>query len=133
MDTNIGVQDVLTTIQAMPSLFKSLTNLSLTKFEELVQLVVPNIIGHVRSSGESHHIFERPSKFTPKQHLFNFILYMKHNNITKYDASLSNQSKSAINDDGIFIASCINSAIADEIRWPTIEECRVVATQLPWF
>jgi hypothetical protein len=72
----------------MPSLFKSLTNLSLTKFEKLVQLVVPNIIGHGRSIGESHHIFGQPSKFTPKQHLFNFIFYMKHNNITKYDASL---------------------------------------------
>jgi hypothetical protein len=35
MDLNIGVQDVLTTMWPMPSLFKSLTNLSLTEFEEL--------------------------------------------------------------------------------------------------
>ncbi len=131
MDTNIGLRDGLTTMQGMPSLFKSLTNLNLIKFEELAQLVVLNIIGHVRPIREPHRIFGQPSNLTPKQHLFNFILYMKHNKITKYDASLWNQNKSAINDDGIFIASCINSAITNEIRWPTIEECRVLATQLP--
>jgi hypothetical protein len=58
---------------------------------------------------------------------------MKHNNITKYDAFLWKWSKNAINDDGIFIASCINFAIADEIWWPTIGECWVLATQLPQF
>jgi hypothetical protein len=99
----------------MSSLFKSLTNFNLTKFEELAQLVVPNIIGHVRSTKESHHIFGWPSKLTPKQHLLNLILYMKRNNITKYDAFLGKWSKSAINDDGIFPPSCINSPIADEI------------------
>jgi hypothetical protein len=35
---------------AMPSLFKSLTNFSLIEFEELAQLVVPTIIGHVTST-----------------------------------------------------------------------------------
>jgi hypothetical protein len=52
---------------------------------------------------------------TPKQHLFNFILYMKHDNVTKYDGFLWNWNKSAMNDDDIFIAFCINSTIADEI------------------
>jgi len=56
---------------------------------------------------------------------------MKHDNVTKYDAFLWNWNKNAINDDGIFIAFCINSAITDEIQWPTIEKCRVLATQLP--
>jgi hypothetical protein len=53
---------------------------------------------------------------------------MKHDNVTKYDAFLWNWSKSAINDDGIFIAFCINSTITDEIRWPIIEERWVLAT-----
>jgi hypothetical protein len=128
MDTNIGMRDILTTMQATPSLFKSLTNFILIKFEELEQFMVPNIIGHVRSTREPHHIFGRPYKLPPKQHLFNFILYMKHNNITNYDAFLWNWSKSAIIDDGIFITSCINSTIADEIWWPTIEEHWVLAT-----
>jgi hypothetical protein len=49
MDPNIGVRDILTTMLAMSSLFKSLTNFNLTKLEELVHLVVPTIIGHVRN------------------------------------------------------------------------------------
>jgi hypothetical protein len=35
VDLNIGVQNVLMTMQAMPSFFKSLTNFSLIEFEEL--------------------------------------------------------------------------------------------------
>jgi hypothetical protein len=53
---------------------------------------------------------------------------MKHDNVTKYDAFLWNWNESAINDDGIFITSYINFAIVDKIRWPTIEEHRVLAT-----
>ncbi len=64
VDPNIGVWDVLATMQTMPSLFKSFTNFSLTEFKELAQLVVPTIIGHVRSIGEPHHIYGRPSKLT---------------------------------------------------------------------
>ncbi len=40
---------------------------------------------------------------------------MKHDNVTKYGAFMWNQSKSAINDDGIFIASCINYVVTDKI------------------
>jgi hypothetical protein len=40
-------------------------------------------------------------------------------------------ASNAINDDGIFIASCINFAIVDDIRWPTIEKRRILVTQLP--
>jgi hypothetical protein len=47
---------------------------------------------------------------------------MKHDNVTKYDAFLRIWNKSAMNDDGIFIESCINFAIANEIQWPTIED-----------
>jgi DNA-directed RNA polymerase specialized sigma subunit len=50
----------------MLGLFKSLTNFSLTKFEELAQFVVPTIIGHVKSTGEPHYILEQLSKLTPK-------------------------------------------------------------------
>ncbi len=51
---------------------------------------------------------------------------MKHDNVTKYDAFLWNWNKSAINDDGIFIVSCIISAIVDEIRWLIIEKRHVL-------
>jgi glutathione peroxidase-family protein len=56
---------------------------------------------------------------------------MKQNNVTKYDAILWNWSKNVITNDGIFIASYINSTITNEIRWPIIEERQVLATQLP--
>jgi hypothetical protein len=115
VDHNIGMRDILTTMWAMPGLFKSLTNFRLTKFEELTQLMVPTIIGHVKFTKEPHHIYGRPSKLTPKQHLFNFILYMKHDNVSKYDGFQLNWSKSAMNDDGIYITFCINFTITDEI------------------
>jgi hypothetical protein len=58
---------------------------------------------------------------------------MKHDNITKYDAFMWNWSKNATNDDGMFIASCINFAIVHEILWPIVEEQQVLGTQLLQF
>jgi hypothetical protein len=53
---NIGGQNVLTTMWAMPSLFKSLTNFSLTRFEELAQLVSPQSLV-MRSPSKNHTTF----------------------------------------------------------------------------
>ncbi len=66
VDPSIGVWDVLTTMQASLGLFKSLANFNLIMFKELVQLVVPTIIGHVRSTGELHRISKRLSKLIVK-------------------------------------------------------------------
>jgi hypothetical protein len=77
--------------------------------------MAPTIIGHVRSTREPHHISRRPSKLILEECLFNFILYIKHSNVTKYHAFLWKWKKITINDDGIFIAFCINSTIANEI------------------
>jgi len=46
---------------------------------------------------------------------------MKHDNATKYDAFIWNWSKSAINDNEIFIVSCINSTIANKAYKPIVE------------
>jgi hypothetical protein len=46
---------------------------------------------------------------------------MKHDNMIKYDAFMWDWSKSAINDEYIFIASCKKIAIVDEICWPNVE------------
>jgi hypothetical protein len=43
---------------------------------------------------------------------------MKHN-ITIYDAFMWNLAKSSLCDDVIFIASCLNHALVDEIHWPS--------------
>jgi hypothetical protein len=53
------------TMRATPSLFKSFTDFTWGEFEELSQLVVPTIISHARSIGESHHIYGQPSKLAP--------------------------------------------------------------------
>jgi hypothetical protein len=47
---------------------------------------------------------------------------MEHDNVSMYDAFVWNSSKSAVCDDAIFIASCINDAIGNEIQWPTTQE-----------
>jgi len=102
-------------MKAMGGLFKTLTDFTLSEFEELAKVVVVTIIGHVRSIREAHCTSNQPSKLTLEQCLLNFILYMKHDNITKYDAFMWNWSKNVINDDDMFIASCINYTIVDEI------------------
>ncbi len=40
---------------------------------------------------------------------------MKHDNVSMHDAFVWNWSKSEVCDDPIFITSCINDAIGDEI------------------
>lgn len=55
--------------------------------------------------GEISVVSSKPSKLTHEQHFLNFILYMKHNNINKYDAFMWNWSKSTFSDDALFIAS----------------------------
>jgi hypothetical protein len=57
---------------------------------------------------------------------------MKHDNVSMYDAFVWNWSKSAVCDDPIFITSCINDAIGDEIRWPTIEDRVMLGAQIWW-
>jgi hypothetical protein len=46
---------------------------------------------------------------------------MKQDNVTEYDAFLWNWNKIAIYDDGIFIASCINFTITNQIWWPLLK------------
>ncbi len=83
--------------------------------------MVLTIISHAKSTWESHLTSRRPSKLALEQCLFSFILFMKHN-VIKDDIFIWNWSKKAINDGGIFIASCINYAIVDNIQWPTVEQ-----------
>jgi hypothetical protein len=46
MDLGVGVQNVFATMQATPRLFKTSTNFTLAKFDELVLLVAPTIVCH---------------------------------------------------------------------------------------
>jgi hypothetical protein len=75
-------------------------------------------------------VMGKPSKLGPKQRLLCFILFMKCNNVTIYDAFMWNQAKSSLCDDVIFISSCINHALVDEIRWPSSFERVALGSQL---
>ncbi len=85
---SINVKDIMVTMWTMVSLFKTFINFLLEEFEKLVQLVVQIIINHASSIREWYHIFKQPSKLSLEQHLLNFILYIKHDNVTKYDVFL---------------------------------------------
>jgi hypothetical protein len=94
--------------------------------------VVPStMISHCRSTCEDYLVTRRPWKLNPWQRLLNFILFMKHDNVTRYDYFMQNWSKSSMWDDVLFISSCINASIVDEIRWPTIKERATLGTHLP--
>ncbi len=56
-------------------------------------------------------ILSRPCKLLLEQHLLNFILYIKHNNVRMYNAFMWNWSKNNLCDDVVFIKSCINDAL----------------------
>ncbi len=129
---DIDAWDILATMWGTQNLFKSLVNFTPREFEKLAQLMVPTITSHVRSTWESHCTSRQPSKLASEWYLFSFILFMKHD-VIKYDVFTWNWSKSAINDDNIFIASCINYVIIDNIQWPIVEQWQVLVTQLPQF
>lgn len=54
-------------------------------------------------------------ELTPEQCLLNFILYMKHDNVIYLDSMFWNWSRLVVCDDVIFVALCVNEAIANEI------------------
>jgi hypothetical protein len=122
VDPTDGVQDVLATLRSTLALFKNLTNFIATKFEDLASIVVLTIIFHARSISETPIVHGRPSKLSLKQHFLNFVFFLKHDNVTKYDSFMWNWAKSSMCDEVLFISSCINFALMDEIHWPTTQE-----------
>jgi hypothetical protein len=64
------------------------------------------------------------------QRLLKLILFMKHDNVTRYNSFMWNWSKSSMCHDVLFISSCINTSIVDEIYWPTTQERTTLGTHL---
>jgi hypothetical protein len=54
MDTNANVWGVLHMMQAILTLFKTLTNFTLGEVEDLTSLMVPTIMGNIRFIGQLH-------------------------------------------------------------------------------
>jgi hypothetical protein len=55
VDLGVEVRNVLAIIWATPRLFKTLTNVTLAKFDELALLMAPTIVCHVQSTNEHHN------------------------------------------------------------------------------
>lgn len=55
---------------------------------------------------------------------------MKHDNVIYLDSMVWNWSRSVVCEDTIFVASCVNEVIANEIRWPSTQERRALADHI---
>jgi hypothetical protein len=81
-----------------------------------------NLIFVLHHNSEIPIILNRLSKLILEYCLFNFIFYMKHNDVTMYDAFMWNWLKFTLFDDALFITTCINYALVDEIWWAPHKE-----------
>jgi hypothetical protein len=70
------------------------------------------------------------TKMSLSQSFLNFIQYMKRDNVTMHDAFMRNWLKSTLCDAALFITSCINDALTNEIRWLTLEERVALGLQI---
>lgn len=86
IDTNVGLHDIFHDMCALPLCFKTHTNFTLTKFEELCFLVVPIVLGNARSTDIACVVSGRPPKLSLEQCVLHFKLYMKHDNANSYDS-----------------------------------------------
>ena len=128
-----GVRDILGSMRSTLGLFKVLTNFSIEEFDELCIIVCPTIIAHALSIGDLCILFGRPSKLTPEQQLLGFLLYLKHDSTTALPGFLWNWTKSSVIDNQVFIATSINWALKDEIKWPNELERQALASMIPTF
>ena len=83
-----------------------------------------------RTTGTIRSNAIRPPKLTPQQRLLNFLMFLKHDNSAALESSLWNWSRSSVNDDSIFIASCICMSASNEIRWPNDNERLLLAQKI---
>jgi hypothetical protein len=88
INQDVGVWNVLSTMQATLGLFKTLTNFSVWKFNEHSSLMTPTIQAHVQATSKTHIVVGWLTKLTTNQQLFQFILYVKHGNVIMYDIFL---------------------------------------------
>ena len=119
VNVNIGkIERLNNLISGHASIFRITTGFTLSEWERFTQLVCPVILFYARHTGELKVKQGRPPKLNPAERLLFFVLYTKHNNTERFEAVNWNYSRTSFNSDGAFIASAINVALADEIKWP---------------
>jgi hypothetical protein len=62
-----------------------------------------------------------------------FVIYLKQDNAATFESTQWNWSKTPSNDDAVFVASCINTEAANEIRWPKATKRAQLETRVPDF
>ena len=70
---------------------------------------------------------------SPEQRVLHFVLYLKHDNIVQLEAYGWNYAPSSSCNDAIFVASCLNEALEDELSWPDERRRSMLAARLPEF
>ena len=120
-------------MRVIPQNFKTLMSFIVVEFDELCGLVVLVIASHVWSIGEVDKFLGCSMKLCLQQHFLNFLLYMKYDNITSYDAFKWNWSCSTLNDDVLFISSCIDHALANDMVLTDVAERACLSTLIAHF
>jgi hypothetical protein len=75
----------------------------------------------------------RPNKLNASEGILSFVLYCKHNTGVRYESSSWNYSRTSIPDDAVFVASVLNVALEDEIRWPSAQQRQQSSARLTEF
>ena len=81
VNPNVGVMNVFNHMREVSTLFKVLTNFEVPNFDEFASLVCPTICDNARSTTCESIMSGKPMKLTLEQHLLDFIMYLKHNNV----------------------------------------------------
>ena len=76
-------------MRAIPQNFKTFSNFTVTEFDELCELSVLVIASHARCMGEVHKLSGCPLELSPQQHILNYLLYMKHDNVTTLNSPIN--------------------------------------------
>jgi hypothetical protein len=128
---SVPVRDYLTTLQSTLYIFETITSFTAAEFEELCAAVCPVILFYPRATGEIRGLGGRPPKLTPEQRLLNFVTLLKHDNTATFDSCQWNWSRTSVNDDSLFVASCINLTYKNEVKWPDANQRAGLAKQIP--
>jgi hypothetical protein len=104
------------------------------EWDELCSLVLPLIQSNARSTGIGKQGSRgRKCKLTPEQQLLNLVMFMKHDNMIQFHSFQWNYSRLAVCDYLVFVASCVNVALCNEICWPTADERRAAGRSIEGF
>lgn len=80
----MGVTNVLNLMCKMPTLFKVLTIFEVCKFNDFVYFIYLIIYNIVCTMDVERVMNDMPMNL--KYRLFNFIMYLKHNNVISYES-----------------------------------------------